>query len=108
MPKARTFPTLYDELKKVSISFLSKYGYLKLNHWQRGTITWSQGGQKTGSVSITVNTNSDSKYLELDYRCNEIPISYRVPLAFSPSNIGKGVVWYFLCPRTGRRCRKLY
>jgi len=108
MPKARTFPTLYDELKKVSISFLSKYGYLKLNHRQRGIITWSRNGEKTGSVSITVNTNSNSPYLELDYKYNEIPINYSVPLVFSPSNIGKGVVWYFICPRTGRRCRKLY
>jgi hypothetical protein len=24
------------------------------------------------------------------------------------SNIGNGRVWYFLCPHTGKRCRKLY
>ncbi len=25
-----------------------------------------------------------------------------------PSNLGKGLIWYFLCPQTNRRCRKLY
>ena len=25
-----------------------------------------------------------------------------------PSNLGKGVVWYFICPFTWKRCRKLY
>ena len=25
-----------------------------------------------------------------------------------PSNLGKGVIWYFVCPHTGKRCRKLY
>ena len=25
-----------------------------------------------------------------------------------PSNLGKGIIWYFLCPKTNNRCRKLY
>ena len=25
-----------------------------------------------------------------------------------PSNLGKGIIWYFLCPETSKRCRKLY
>jgi hypothetical protein len=31
-----------------------------------------------------------------------------VQLISVPSNLGKGVVWYFVCPHTGKRCRKLY
>lgn len=108
MPKPHTFPTLYDDLKTVSISFLTKYGYLKPNQWQSGTITWSRNGNKTGSISIRVNTEPESPYLELDYKCNEAPINYRVQLVSALSNLGKGVVWYFVCPHTGKRCRKLY
>lgn len=108
MPKPHTFPTLYDDLKTVSISFLTKHGYLKLNQWQSGTISWSRNGNKTGSISIRVNTQPESPYLELDYKCNEAPINYRVQLVSAPSNLGKGVVWYFVCPHTGKRCRKLY
>jgi hypothetical protein len=31
-----------------------------------------------------------------------------VKLIAKPSNLGKGTVWYFQCPKTGRLCRKLY
>src|SRR3990167_55726 len=108
MPKPHTFPTLYNELKTVSISFLAKHGYLKANHWQSGTISWRRHGNQTGSISIRVNTEPESPYLEFDYKCNEVPINYRVKLVSALSNLGKGVVWYFVCPHTGKRCRKLY
>lgn len=108
MPKPHTFPTLFDELKTVSISFLTKHGYLKPNQWQSGTISWSRDGNKTGSISIRVSTQPQSPYLELDYKCNEAPIKYKVQLVSAPSNLGKGVVWYFVCPQTNKRCRKLY
>ncbi len=108
MPKSHTFPTLYDDLKTISISFLTKYGYLKPNQWQNGTVTWSRSGNKTGSISIRVCTEPKSPYLELDYSCNETPINYRVQLVSVPSNLGKGVVWYLVCPKTGKLCRKLY
>lgn len=108
MPKPHTFPTLYDEVKTISISFLTKQGYLKPNKWQSGTITWSRNGNKTGSISIQVNTQPENPYIELDYKCNEAPINYRVQLVSALSNLGKGAVWYFVCPYTGKRCRKLY
>lgn len=108
MPKPYTLPTLYDELKTVSISFLRKHNYLKPNQKQSGTVTWSSNGNKTGSISIQVNTQSESPYLLLDYKCNEAPINYRVQLVSALSNLGKGFVWYFICPHTGKRCRKLY
>jgi len=108
MPKPHTFPTLLDAVKTVSISFLTKHNYLKPNQWRSGTINWSSNGNKTGSISIQVNTQSEQPYIELDYKCNEAPIKYRVQLVSAPSNLSKGVVWYFVCPRTGKRCRKLY
>lgn len=108
MPKPYTFPTLYDDLKTVSVSFLARHGYLKPNQQQRGVLTWSRNGNTTGSISIFVNTQSESPYLELDYKCNEVPIKYCIKLITAPSNLGKGVVWYFVCPHTGKRCRKLY
>jgi hypothetical protein len=108
MPKPHTFPTLYNEVKTVSISFLTKNNYIKPNQRQSGIISWSRNGDNTGSILIRVSTEPESPYLELDYKRNEAPINYRVQLVSVPSNLGKGVVWYFVCPRTGKRCRKLY
>jgi len=108
MPKFPTFPTLYDDCKTVSISDLKRWEYLKPNQYKSGVITWSRHGNKTGSISIAVNTHTESPYMELDYTCDKTPINYRIQLVTIPSNLGKGVVWFFICPRTGRRCRKLH
>jgi hypothetical protein len=108
MPKPHTFPTLYDEVKTLSVSFLKKNGYLKPEQQQIGTVIWSINGNVTSTIGIAVNRLSDSTYLELNYRCNGNPVNYRVELVSVLSNLGKGEIWYFVCPFTRKRCRKLY
>jgi hypothetical protein len=108
MPRHSSIPTLYDECKTISLTSLKKWGYLKPGEWKHGGITWSRAGNQTGSISFSVDMFSDNPCLELDYRWNETTINYQVHLVSIPSNIGKGVVWYFLCPATRKRCRKLY
>lgn len=108
MPKLHTFPTLFDEVLKLNISKLKEWGYLNPEQVQNGTITWSRNNNKTGSISIKVNTLADQPYLELDYNFRDEPRNYKVYLTSVPSNLGKGFVWYFLCPETHKRCRILY
>jgi hypothetical protein len=108
MPKPHTFPLLYDDYKSIDISFLSKQGYLKPNRVKWGTITWSRHGKKTASISIRVCTNLEQPFIEFDYRCNGEEINYKAILEYQTSNIGKGYVWFFVCPKTYRRCRKLH
>jgi hypothetical protein len=108
MPKPHTKPTLLNELKTITISFLTKHSYLKPNQWQSGIVKWSRKGKETDTISIMVNTSHKNPYLELDYKCNEAHINYKVQLVSAPSNLGKGVVWYFVCPKTFMHCRKLY
>ncbi len=36
------------------------------------------------------------------------PRTYRVTMEAQTSNLGKGIVWFFRCPITSQRCRKLY
>jgi hypothetical protein len=108
MPKPHTFPTLFDEVKTVEISFLKKHGYFEPDQIRSGTINWSRCGEKTGSISISVNTKSIQPYIEFDYKCNGEPIKYNVLLIATPSNLGKGKVYFFLCPHTHKLCRKLY
>lgn len=47
-------------------------------------------------------------YLNLCYAIKGEQVSYSIKLTSVPANIGKGQVWYFICPSTGKRCRKLY
>ena len=108
MGRTSTFPDLFDECQTIEIGKLAEWGYLQPGQIKNGTITWSRNGNKTGCIDIGINTQCDSPYLILDYKFREIPINYRVQLVSIPSNLGKGKVWYFLCPLIGKRCRKLY
>jgi hypothetical protein len=103
-----TNPVLFDNCKTVSISNLKRWDYLKPDQSKSGVISWNQGGQKTGSISIQVNTHSPQPYIEFDYQANGTPIKYRVYLVSKPSNIGEGSYFLFVCPITGKHCRKLY
>ncbi len=109
MPKFPTFPTLYNEALQISISKLKEWGYLKPGQIMNGTLnwTWRNSGRKN-SISIQVNTQSETPYILLDYKYGDEPRKYKVYFTSTPSNLNKGEIWYFLCPQTNNRCRKLY
>ncbi len=109
MAKPCTFPTLFDEARQINISDLKKWGYLEPNQSKQGTITWKTNGSPTGSISMLVSTYTKPGYMTLTYSyAGEPERHFKVKLITLPSNLGKGVVWYFLCPSTHKRCRKLF
>ena len=108
MPKPYTFPTLYNEALQLSISKLKGWGHLAPGQIKSGTINWSRHGESAGSISITANTRSEQPYIELDYKYRDEPRKYKVYLTSTPSNLNRGEIWYFICPQTKKRCRKLY
>lgn len=108
MPKPNTFPTLYNEVLQITITKLKEWGYLKPEQIKSGTINWSRNGNTRGSISISVNTHNEQLYVELDYKYKDEPRKYKVYLVSIPSNLIKGKIWYFICPQTKKRCRKLY
>ena len=87
---------------------MKQWGYLIPNQLNEGIVTWSRNEQKRGSISITVNTKTETPFVILDYNFNDEPRKYRVNLVSTPSNLGIGTIWYFECPETSKRCRKLY
>jgi hypothetical protein len=108
MPNPPSCPVLIDQCKNVSISFLKQHGYLNKNKVKSGVITWSNQYEKTGSISIFTDIDNEDGYLELDYKSSQKSINYKVRLVTIQSNLGKGVIWYFICSRTGKRCKKLH
>lgn len=108
MPKFPTFPTLYNDVLKLDISKLKEWGYLKPDQTKTGIITWSRNGQTTGKIEIRTDTRSEYPYIELNYEFRGEPRKYKVYFTSTPSNLNKGKIWYFLCPHTQKRCRKLY
>lgn len=108
MPKPLTFPVLYDNLLQIDISKLKEWGYLVLNRVKRGVIKWSNEEEEIAGVSITVNMLRNELYVELSYDYRSRERRYKLSLISVNSNLNKGVVWYFICPKTNKRCRKLY
>lgn len=108
MPKPHTFPTLYNEVLQIDISKLIGWGYLAPEQYKGGTLNWSRNGNPTGSISFYVNTHSEQPYIELDYKYRDEPRNYKVYLTSTPSNLNRGNIWYFICPQTKKRCRKMY
>lgn len=108
MPKLYTFPTLFDNVLQINIGDLKKWKYLNSKQIKNGSLTWSENGKETDRISIRVNTLSEEPYLELFYEYKSQSTNYKVRLVSLPSNLGKGIIWYFLCPITKKRCRKLY
>lgn len=108
MPKSPTFPTLFDNALQLNISKLKEWGYLNIGKVKSGTVTWSTNGNKTGSISIMINTRCEQPFIELDYNYGDKLRKYKIQLITIPSNLDKGKIWYFLCPKTFKQCRKLY
>lgn len=108
MPKPHTFPTLFNEVLQIHISKLKDWGYIQPKHIKSGTINWSNNGNSLGSILIKVNTQSGENFIELNYKHKDEIRNYKVYLTSTPSNLNKGEIWYFICPQTKKRCRKLY
>jgi hypothetical protein len=108
MPRRSNFPILIEECKTINISLLKKWGYLKPGEYKSGNLTWSRGETKTGWISFTINMLNANPYIELNYKYNGNPISYIIQIVSILSNIGRGRIFYFVCPVTGKRCRKMY
>lgn len=107
MPKPKTYTSLYNDVKYISITNLKKWGYLIAEQSKIGVLNWSRDGVNTGSIGISSNMHI-KPYIELDYKVNNKEQNYKIDLVCIASNLGKGKIWYFLCPYTQKRCRKLY
>jgi hypothetical protein len=87
---------------------LKGWGYLDPEQIKSGTLNWSRSGNLIGRISINVNTQCEQPYIELDYKYSDDLRNYKVYLTSTLSNLNKGKIWYFVCPETKKRCRKLY
>jgi len=108
MGRHSTIPDLYDDCKTVSVTALKCWGYLDTNNYKSGNITWSRGDRETGNIWISVKMYEDSGTLTLNYTCDNEPVNYKVYIISKRSNLGRGLLWFFVCPHTGKHCRKLH
>ena len=78
------------------------------NQLSEGVIRFTSFNYETLEVSIKVCTDIENPFIKLKYSISGTELNYRVYFEFVPSNLGTGNIWYFSCPRSNTRCRKLY
>ncbi|WP_026994798.1 hypothetical protein [Flectobacillus major] len=108
MPKYATFPLLIDSSVFLSITKLKKTGYLEPFSCKSGVITWYRKEQPIMSASFMVDTVEFPSYIKVSFDYNNEPRTYKITLKPRESNLGKGEYYYFICPYSGKQCRKLY
>lgn len=110
MAKTPTFPLIIDRCLTVSIGDLKRWGCLKPGNYRSGTVYWDRGGEREASVGyiVSLSVEFEQAYIQFNYAYDGQPVQYRVPIIPVPANIGKGLVWFFRCPFTGQRCKKLH
>ncbi|UQD54999.1 hypothetical protein [Flavobacterium sp. K5-23] len=96
-----------ESCNTVSITKLKEWGYLNYGI-KSGIISWSSSGEVLSRIGIKSTILEHEKFITLDYKQSGESINYNVRIVSIPSNLGKGEILYFVCPNTGKHCRKLY
>lgn len=97
---------LYDDVLTLDIT--SYKSYLQPYQSSTGVTRWQSNGNVTAKIGFAIRMGKTSGVLELDYTFNQKPVKYSVSIISKPSNLGVGLIYYFVCPITQKHCRKLY
>lgn len=77
-----------------------------------GSVQWSTGDEdeeeEKSSIGYRLRTYAATARLTLAYTYDGQNVTQAVELAAVPSNLNRGQYWVFLCPVSGRRCKKLH
>ena len=111
MGRYATYPTTIESLKMISIADLKRMKLLTPNSLINTVINWTNQytKEKTGSISVSIILKENDGTITFDYKYRySEEIKYTANLITRPSNLGNGKLWFFICPHTGKVCRKLH
>jgi hypothetical protein len=98
----------YEDCLRFKISDLKKLDCLSYGQFGTFKFSWRLDGKIIAEINFHLYMTQENPYIILDYKNNGNPVKYIVSLEAKPSNLRRGLVWYFLCAHTGKRCRQLY
>lgn len=101
--------TTIEHLLVVSVTALRNHGLLKPNRKQAAEIYWNRGGNpRAASMGVITDTTHEVATVRFLYDHNGRTNDETVLLRWKQSNLNNGGFYYFICPVSGRSCRKLY
>jgi hypothetical protein len=104
---------LADHSLRIDIAWMIRHGQAAPGHWRAGQLTWSRGGELSGSVGYSCDmTDPEASELVLRFttgaaRGDPKDHVQRIRLSYTVPNLG-GRRWWMHCPVTGARVGKLY
>ncbi|UHG92548.1 hypothetical protein [Spirosoma oryzicola] len=104
MPRIGQCPTTIDDFLYLSTATVKQSGCLIDGKTHQ--LGWNRNGERVATIDIAASLKAKCLMLRYSFR-GETKL-YRIDLLIAPSNLGKGTVFYFVCPITAKRCRKLY
>lgn len=97
----------YDDFVTLDLTKCKALGYFAPNATAEGVITWHRGNTKIAVVRMRTDTVNKRAYLAYNTTDGE-ERQQTIWLRWQSSNLNVGGYYYFVCPATGRACRKLY
>lgn len=96
-----------DAAIRLDLRVMRRQGFLVPGGVTSGVQRWTRAGEETGSVGVTVNlADPDAGFLVVRFSLNGDPRVQEIRIESRPMRYG-GRRFYFVCPRTLRRCEVL-
>lgn len=100
---------MINDYLALSVTDCKRLGYFKPHAKTSGTVNFTRGGSCIASIGFATDTTQTVPVALFSYTYNGTPVDYFLTLRFTPSHLNNGTGYYlFVCPVTGRSCRKLY
>lgn len=103
-----------DEYRCLNLSDLKRLGFLEpveKGKARAGVVSWERNGNTTAQIQVAASVNDENGVIAVAYTYGDEQRAYKIQLEFVPSNLPTHEntgYYYFICPATGNRCRKLY
>jgi hypothetical protein len=114
MGRYSTGATTVKEAQRIEMSYLIKRGFFSCFGSAYGAHKQSMSWTNGNSISIETIHSPTATQLRLKYTISNqytsevVNMDYIVLIDWKPSNLGKGLIPYFVCPVSNKRCRILY
>jgi hypothetical protein len=102
MTRPRSVYTYLD--KSYQLSLKTYADCLRARTFFCALTTWNDGSK----VLVTINHDTATSAMTVEYIYGGRHYKCEIVIVSEISNLGRGLVWFFICAMSGKRCRKLY
>ena len=104
MPRNSRNPIILDDLLTINARDIMQ----KAKQDRNMLLRWYRNGEMIAGIHCEIEDFEGMLVAHFKYHAHDHPVHVRVDIDTIASNLGIGRIPFFVCPISGRRCRKLY